>query len=330
MTDTQRKLGEFGFAGDDDVVPFEVGALDVRGRIVQLGPLLDDILTRHAYPEPVARLVAEACLMTVLLGTALKFEGKFIFQTRTDGPVDMVVADFATPQALRAYARYDEGRLAEAVAAGKDSPAELLGNGVLALTIDQGDHSQRYQGIVPLEGETLEQAAKTYFRQSEQIPTEVRLSVGKLVLPAPGGRREHWRAGGLLAQFLPKAPERMRMPDLPGGDGDIDLSAREVADQAWLEAVALVGTVEHTELLDPDVGSERLLFRLFNEHGVRVFEGTHVEDKCSCSEERIRGILDGFTAEEIVDSTEDGAIRVSCEFCSKAYEFAPEEFLSRA
>ena len=330
MTDTQRKLGEFGFAGDDDVVPFEVGALDVRGRIVQLGPLLDDILTRHAYPEPVARLVAEACLMTVLLGTALKFEGKFIFQTRTDGPVDMVVADFATPQSLRAYARFDEGRLAEAVAAGRDSPAELLGNGVLALTIDQGDFSQRYQGIVPLEGETLEQAAKTYFRQSEQIPTEVRLSVGKLVLPAAGGAREHWRAGGLLAQLLPKAPERMRMPDLPGGDGDIDLSPREVADQAWLEAVALVGTVEHTELLDPDVGSERLLFRLFNEHGVRVFEGTRVEDRCSCSEERIRGILDGFTAEEIVESTEEGMIRVSCEFCSKAYEFAPDEFLSRA
>ena len=174
-------------------------------------------------------------------------------------------------------------RLAEAVAAGRDSPAELLGNGVLALTIDQGDFSQRYQGIVPLEGETLEQAAKTYFRQSEQIPTEVRLSVGKLVLPAPGARASIGAPAASWRSSCPKAPERMRMPDLPGGDGDIDLSAREVADQAWLEAVALVGTVEHTELLDPDVGSERLLFRLFNEHGVRVFEGTHVEDQCSCS-----------------------------------------------
>ena len=330
MTDAQRQLGEFGFAGDDDVVPFEVDALDIRGRIVQLGPALDDMLTRHAYPEPVARLVAEACLVTVLLGTALKFEGKFIFQTRTDGPVDMVVADFATPRSLRAYARFDEERLAEAIAEGRDTPAELLGKGVLALTIDQGDHTQRYQGIVPLEGETLEEAAKTYFRQSEQIPTEVRLSVGKLVLPAQGGSREHWRAGGLLAQFLPSSSERMRMPDLPGGDGDEDGGSIEHADQAWREAVALVGTVEVNELLDPNVGSERLLFRLFNEHGVRVFEGVHVDDHCSCSSQRIRGILDGFTAEEIEASTEDGEIRVSCEFCSKSYVFEPGEFLSQA
>src|SRR5262245_531823 len=107
-----RKLGDIGFAGDDDVVPFEVAALDVRGRVVQLGPMLDQILTRHDYPEPVARLVAEACLVTVLLGTSLKFEGKFILQTKTDGPVDMVVADFATPRSLRAYARFDQDRLA--------------------------------------------------------------------------------------------------------------------------------------------------------------------------------------------------------------------------
>ena len=109
MSETARKLGEIGFAGDDDVVPFEVAALDVRGRVVQLGSMLDQILSRHAYPEPVARLVAEACLVTVLLGTSLKFEGKFILQTRTDGPVDMVVADFATPHSLRAYARFDVG-----------------------------------------------------------------------------------------------------------------------------------------------------------------------------------------------------------------------------
>lgn len=326
MTAMERKLGEFGHSGDDDVVPFEVGTLDVRGRIVQLGPLLDQILSRHDYPEPVARLVAEACLVTVLLGTSLKFEGKFIFQTRTDGPVDMIVADFSTPKSLRAYARFDKERLAAAIAAGSDSPGELMGRGVLALTIDQGDHTQRYQGIVPLEGSTLEEAAKTYFRQSEQIPTDVRLSVGKLVLPAAGGRREHWRAGGLLAQFLPKAQERMRMPDIHGGDGDSGSSPQELADASWQELLALVATVEHTELLDPEVGSERLLYRLFNEHGVRVFEGAHVEDECSCSEGRIRGILEGFTADEIADSTEDGVISVNCEFCSKAYAFDPADF----
>lgn len=329
MSGTERKLGEIGFAGDDDVVPFEVAALDVRGRIVQLGPMLDQILSRHEYPEPVARLVAEACLVTVLLGTSLKFDGKFILQTRTDGPVDMVVADFVTPRSLRAYARFDEDRLAAAVAAGDVAPEKLLGSGVLALTIDQGEHTQRYQGVVSLDGAGLQEAAKTYFRQSEQIPTDVKLSVGKLVLPGGGGR-ERWRAGGLLAQFLPKAEERMRLPDLPGGDGDPSASPQEAADAAWQELLALVETVEHEELLDPAVGSERLLYRLFNEHGVRVFEATTVEDRCSCSEQRIRGILEGFTAEEIVESTEDGVIRVNCEFCSKAYVFKPSEFSAQA
>jgi molecular chaperone Hsp33 len=172
----------------------------------------------------------------------------------------------------------------------------------------------------------LQDAARTYFRQSEQIPTDVRLSVGKLVVPGGG---EHWRAGGLLAQFLPKAAERMRMPDLPGGD-DPAASPEEAADAAWQELMALVATVEHEELLDPEVGAERLLYRLFNERGVRVFEGAAVEDRCSCSEDRVRGILSGFTAQEIGDSTEDGAIRVNCEFCSKAYAFDPAEFAAEA
>jgi molecular chaperone Hsp33 len=292
--------------------------------------MLDQILGRHDYPAPVAQLLAEAVVLTALLGTALKFDGKFILQTRSDGPVDMLVADFSTPKSLRAYARFDPERLAAAVDADEAAPEKLLGKGILALTIDQGENMQRYQGVVPLENVTLEEAAKTYFRQSEQIPTDIRLSVGKLVLPAAGGPREHWRAGGLLAQFLPKAPERLRMPDLHGGDGDPGQPPHEIADNAWRELVALVATVEHNELLDPSVGSERLLYRLFNEHGVRVFEGIHVEDECSCSRTRIRGILESFSAEEIEESTEDGVIRVSCEFCSKAYEFKPAEFSAEA
>jgi molecular chaperone Hsp33 len=327
VTETQRKLGEFGFAGDDHVVPFEVGPLDVRGRVVQLGPLLDQILERHDYPAPVARLLAEACVVTVLLGTSLKFDGKFILQTRTDGPVDLLVADFTTPRSLRAYARFDADRLDELLAtAGDASPEKLLGNGVLALTIDQGEHSQRYQGIVPLDGASLEEAAMTYFRQSEQIPTEVRLSVAKLVRPGEGGPREHWRAGGLLAQFLPKAPERLRMPDLPGGDGAPAIAIDHQVDNSWQELQALMATVEPTELIDPTIESERLLYRLFHEHGVRVFEGVRVADECSCSQSKIRGILEGFSADEIADSTEEGRIRVSCEFCSKAYDFDPAEF----
>ena len=320
MADTEKQLGEFGFAGDDHVVPYEVSALDARGRAVQLGPILDTILARHDYPEPVARLLSEAMVLTVLLGTALKFEGKFILQTRSDGPVDMLVADFATPRSLRAYARFDAERLEEAVKADKASPAELLGAGVLALTIDQGEWMQRYQGIVPLDSTSLEDAARTYFRQSEQIPTEVRLSVARqMVRGEDGSVKEGWRAGGLLAQFLPQSSDRQRMPDLHGGDGDTQ--EPHSIDDAWAEVQALLSTVAPYELLDPTVGSERLLYRLFHEHGVRAFEGTAVVDECSCSREKIRSILDGFTAEEVAESTEDGAIRVSCEFCSKKYEF---------
>jgi molecular chaperone Hsp33 len=325
LADTERKLGEFGFAGDDHVVPFEVAPLDMRGRSVQLGPLLDQILARHAYPEPVARLLAEAIVLTVLLGTSLKFDGKFILQTRSDGPVDMLVADFSTPEALRAYARYDEDRVAAAIADGTATPEQLLGSGVLALTIDQGVHSQRYQGIVELNATSMEDVARIYFRQSEQIPTDVRLAVAKMVVPGSGGATEHWRAGGLIAQFLPEAPERRRLPDLPGGDGDPG-EAPDPTDNSWQEVLALLATIEPSELIDPTVGAERLLFRLFHEHGVRVFEGVHVVDQCSCSRDKIRGILDGFSAEEIADSVEDGVIRVNCEFCSKAYAFDAAEF----
>ncbi|MER8437882.1 Hsp33 family molecular chaperone [Mesorhizobium sp. M1312] len=326
LAEQQPKLGEFGYAGDDHVVPFEVGPLDVRGRTVQLGPMLDAILSRHDYPEPVARLLAEACVLTVLLGTSLKFEGKFILQTRTDGPVDMLVADFSTPQALRAYARFDADRLEALASAGETSQQTLLGSGVLALTIDQGAHTQRYQGIVQLDGETLEEAARTYFRQSEQIPTDLKLSVAKLLTPGVGGAREQWRAGGILAQFLPQSPDRMRVPDLPGGDGDPREEIHDPADNSWQELLALFGTIEPTELIDPTIGAERLLYRLFHEHGVRVFGGVPVADQCSCSREKIRGILEGFSADEIRDSTEDGGIHVACEFCSKQYDFDPAEF----
>lgn len=328
MADVSRQLGEFGFANDDNVVPFEVSALDARGRIVQLGPIIDSILSRHDYPEPVARLLGEAMALTVLLGTSLKFDGKFIMQTRSDGPVDMLVADFTTPGSLRAYARFDAARLEEAVAAGKASPADLLGTGVLALTIDQGAWMQRYQGIVQLDSTSLEEAARTYFRQSEQIPTEVRLAVARhMVRTDDGSVVQGWRAGGLLAQFLPSAPERMRVADLHGGDGD-DGTSHPPIDNAWAEVQALVGTVGADELLDPTVGSERLLYRLFHEHGVRVFEGSQVADECSCSSEKLQSILKGFTAEEIQESTEDGAIHISCEFCSKKYTFDPNEFVA--
>ncbi len=312
---------------DDHAIPFHVEGLDVRGRAVRLGAMLDSLLDRHSYPEPVANLVAEAIVLTVLLGTSLKFEGKFILQTQSDGPVDMLVADLKTPGSVRAYARFDEKRLAGAVASGRTSPHELLGKGVLAMTIDQGPNTQRYQGIVQLDGSSLEEVARVYFRQSEQLPSEVRLAVAKLVTNENGTPVEKWRAGGLMAQFLPETSERMRLPDLPSGNDEADAEAakKDPTDDAWVELMALFGTIEPTELLDPSISNERLLYRLFHEHGVRVFEGQNVIDDCSCSREKIRSILDGFSAEEIVESTEDGKIRVKCEFCSTSYEFDPEE-----
>ena len=314
-----RTLGDFNFAGDDAVVPFEVDGLDARGRAVQLGTAVNTILSRHHYPEPVARLLAEAMVLTVLLGTSLKFEGKFIVQTSSDGPVNLLVCDFKTPSSLRAYARFDEKKLEEAVASGHDAPEELLGKGTLALTIDQGEHMQRYQGIVALDGSSLEEIARNYFKQSEQIPTEVKLGVATLFDRDENGQpRESWRAGGVLVQHLPKSSIGEEK------DKKIDKQARL---DHWREVKALVDTVESSEMTDPQVGAERLLFRLFHEHGVRVFNATPILDQCSCSREKIENVLNTFTADEINSSVENGKITVKCEFCSTVYNFNPDEFL---
>ncbi|KQO79129.1 Hsp33 family molecular chaperone [Rhizobium sp. Leaf262] len=325
MADVTVELDSLQFAGDDKVVPFQVEGLDVRGRAVQVGPLLNAILERHDYPPVVARLLAEAVVLTALIGTSLKFSGKLTLQTKGDGPVDLLVADFTAPENMRAYARFDEERLAEATAAGQTSPEELLGSGILAFTIDQGVGMQPYQGIVPLDGSSLEAIAGVYFRQSEQLPTRVRLGVAELFDRGADGKPRHgWRAGGIIAQFLPQAPERLRPQDLPGGDGDE--GDFEVAhDDAWNEAVALIDTVHMDELTDPQVPAEKLLFRLFHEQGVRVFDPQLIVDRCNCSREKIKGVLSGFSAEEINDSQEDGVISVTCEFCSTTYRYPVEE-----
>ncbi|OLP45118.1 Hsp33 family molecular chaperone [Rhizobium oryziradicis] len=327
MTDRSNQLGEFGFAGDDKVVPFQVDGLDVRGRAVQLGQLLNSILDRHAYPPAVARLLAEAIVLTVLIGTSLKFEGKFVVQTKSDGPVDLLVCDFATPENVRAYARFDEERLAESLAAGKSSPTDLLGNGVLAFTIDQGGFMQPYQGIVPLDGSSLEDIAGFYFRQSEQIPTRVRLAVAELFDRDGDGKPRHtWRAGGILVQFLPEAPERMGHQDLPG-DGDDNGDYATPEHDNWTEARMMADTIDGDELTDPLIGTERLLFRLFHERGVRAYTPQPIYDRCSCSRDKIKGVLSGFSAEEITASVEDGAVSVTCEFCSTTYKYEPQELM---
>ncbi len=313
------------FAGQDSVVPFQVAPLDVRGRVVQMGPVINEILDRHAYPEAVSRLLAEAITLTVLLGTVLKFDGKFILQTKTDGPVSMLVTDFSTPDAVRAYARFDEEAVAACVDAGNADAPSLLGKGILAMTIDQGQHTQRYQGIVQLDGITLEEVARRYFRQSEQIPTEVRLAVGEVFTRQEGeGPRHDWTAGGMLLQFLPDSEERMRMKDLHGGDGAPEDDGF-LEDDAWAEAQALMGTIEDVELTDKSVEPERLLYRLFHEHGVRVFDAIAVQDQCTCSQTKVRNVLSGLSDTERAESVEAGEIRVTCEFCSEKYTFQPSD-----
>ncbi len=316
----------FGPAGDDAVRPFVVEALDVRGRAIQMGPALDAILARHDYPPPVSRLLAEAIVLAVLLGSSLKIDGRFTVQTETDGPVDMLVVDYRSGGAIRAYARFDAARIAAAEAAGEASPGKLLGKGTLAMTIDQVA-AARYQGVVPLEGDSLEEVAHTYFRQSEQIPTRVRLAVAEMQVREGGALRHSWRAGGLIVQFLPESPDRMRQPDLPGGDAPAGVeNGDDDEDDAWIEARSLAETVEDDELTDPSVPVESLLFRLFNERGVRVFNAVGVRDQCSCSREKVSGVLANFNAAEIADSVEEGAISVTCEFCGTKYEFDPKEF----
>ena len=262
------------------------------------------------YPEPVSKLLGEAVALTALLGAALKFEGKFILQASTDGPVDLLVADYQVPGGLRGYARFSAERLAELPADGR-----LLGEGHLAMTIDRGVDTERYQGVVPLEGESLTEAADTYFRQSEQLPTFIRLAVARHYRAgSAGGRSWTWRAGGLLVQKLTREGGRS--------------VAREAAfsEEDWTRAKALAETVEDHELLDPMLPPDRLLYRLFHEEQVRAFRAIPLESYCSCSRERVEELLRRFSAEDLAEMVVDGEMWVTCEFCNSRYQFDPASF----
>ncbi|NEX92490.1 Hsp33 family molecular chaperone [Caulobacter sp. 17J65-9] len=291
-------------SADDLVAAFQIEGWPVRGRIVRLGPVIDDILSRHAYPEPVANLLGEACALAALVGSSLKFEGKLIVQAQGDGPVSYVVVDYDTSGGLRGYCSFDPERVEE-VSHGFARPGAktLLGKGVFVMTVDQGPNMDRYQGVTPIEGETLALSAEHYFAQSEQVPTRVRLAVGQLQT-AEG---TSWRAGGMAIQYM-------------AGD-----EARGSTDDAWEREQVLFETLGEDELIDPEIAPERLLYRLFHEDGVRLFTPKPLRAFCRCSRDRVVGMLRSFGQDERDSMTEeDGLIRVTCEYCSRVYEVAPE------
>jgi molecular chaperone Hsp33 len=308
-------------SASDHVLAFTVPALDVRGRIVRLGVSLDQILSAHDYPFAVSRLLGEAVILAALLGSALKFVGRFQLQTKSDGPVQALIVDYQTPGLIRAMARFNADAVTEATMHGTD----LLGKGHLGLTIDQGAHMNQYQGLVALDGTGLHHAADRYFLQSEQIPTFVKLAVGQIV----GKDGLKWYGGGLIVQFLPQSTDRIRALDLPPGDAPVGyevLAGRE--DDAWIEAKALARTLEDHELIDPCLGSEELAHRLYHERGIFGSERQPLHATCRCSRERIEAMLRNFPSEDRTAMiADDGQIAVTCEFCSVRYIFAPEEIV---
>lgn len=292
---------------DDLILPFQVGQTAIRGRVVRLGAAVDQILSAHPFEDAVKELTGEAAVLAAMMGSALKFDGRMIFQANGDGPVSMLVADYTAGGALRATAS-----VSGAVNQAKGF-APLLGKGHIAITIDQGPDMERYQGVTPIEGETLATAAVEYFFQSEQIPTAIKLAVGRLSRP---GEKDVWRAGGIIAQFVPgEGGERERGEEV----------IKEVDDrEAWERAAAFLQTTTADELLDPSLTPETLLYRLYHEDGVRVFDKLPVYASCPCNPARIGAVLKRYSAEELVDMVEDGAIRVTCEFCRTQYLFAED------
>ncbi|MEM9015332.1 MAG: Hsp33 family molecular chaperone [Pseudomonadota bacterium] len=293
---------------DDRILPFQIADTAVRGRVVRMSDSIDAILSAHQFPSGVSELVGESAALVAMMGAALKFDGKLIFQAQGDGPLSMVVADYATTGAVRATASF-----IEEIGSEVRGVPQLLGKGHVAMTVDQGAEMERYQGVTPIDGEALSDLAVSYFMQSEQIPTVVRLAVGRVSTPGAG---ERWRAGGIMAQFVPsEGGERER-----GEEILLDADDKE----SWARAEAFLETTQADELIDPSISSEELLYRLFHEDGVRVFDAQPLRADCQCDVNKVSAVLARYTAEDLSDMVEDGVITVSCEFCRKGYRFSPE------
>lgn len=294
---------------DDLAAAFQIDGWPVRGRLVRLGDAIDTILAAHAYPEPVAALLGEACALAALIGSSLKFDGRLLVQAQGDGPVRYVVADYGTDGTLRGYCRYDEAEVAEASKGfARPGAQTLLGKGVFVMTLDRGPDFERTQGITPIEGESLSLCAEHYFQQSEQVPTKVRLAVGQVQTEAGA----QWRAGGAMIQLI-------------AGD-----AARGSTEEVWDRTRALFGTLADDELVDPMISPETLLFRLFHEDGVRLEGAKALTAVCRCSKDRIAGMLASFDPAERADMVEDdGKIHVTCEYCAKIYELTPDDVVTQ-
>ncbi len=294
---------------DDQIAGVHIGDGAVRGRILRLGAALDEVLGAERYPASVASLLGEAVMISALVANALKFKGRFLVQAHgsNDGAVSLLAAECSTDGNMRAYARYDQASLERILAqSGKTRPdaKTLLGGGTFAMTIEPDGVRENYQGIAAIEGASLADCAEHFFKQSEQVPTRIRLAVGRLHMP---GQDPQWRGGGLMVQRV-------------AGD-----AGRGDTDEAWELGKAVMGTLKDEELLDPDLASERLLYRLFHELGVGIDAPKQIQAKCSCSRERLLSSLKNFEIKDQDEMFIDGKISVKCEFCATDYVFLRED-----
>jgi molecular chaperone Hsp33 len=310
-------------AWDDTVLPFQLDKADVRGRVARLDGVLSGVLKQHEYPEQVEALVAEMALLTALIGQSIKLRWKLSLQVQSRGAVRMIATDYygptddGEPARIRAYASFD----AERLTAG--APFDQVGEGYFAIMMDQGNGMKPYQGITPLAGGSLSACAEAYFAQSEQLPTRFALSFGKSIEP---GVPEHWRAGGVMLQHMPKAS---LFVSGEGGSGEGGLlSANDLVngddEENWNRANILLDSVEDMELIGPSVPPTELLVRLFHEEQPRVFDAQSVKFGCTCSEERVRQSLSIYSAKDIEKmTTPEGRVTADCQFCSAHYDLDP-------
>ncbi len=310
-------------AWDDTVLPFQLDRSDIRGRVARLDGVLDGILKQHDYPPVVEALVAEMALLTALIGQTIKLRWKLSLQVQSKGPVRMIATDFYAPEKegepgrIRAYASFDPERITDG------APMDQLGEGYFAILMDQGEGMQPYQGITPLSRKSLSDAAEAYFAQSEQLPTRFQLSFGR---STEKGGTEHWRAGGVMLQHMPKASP---FASGEGGSGDGGLLAAvdilsEDEGENWRRANFHLDTVEEMELIGPSLPPTDLLVRLFHEETPRVFDSQSVRFGCTCSEDRVRQSLSIYSAKDIEKmTTDEGIVTADCQFCSAHYELDP-------